>query len=276
MPLMSTARKYLEVLLCVALWMTLGWAFHLEANAYLLLGVPLLLAFQLGLRRQPLRTLWARDAISFRLDWIGVLLAGLLMIVPAGGLFFAFLPQRMWVPVLWEVCAMAGAVCAAFALRQQRASQARRALPWFAAAVLIGAGIFAANALTNGRPAGFPPVKSVLLVAQFLSYFAVLFVLEEAVFRGALDSHLCQPSSGRSAGNLPWLSAIFVSVLWGLWHLPMFSSGTLAGLGWTALQLIVVHTLVGVPLSFAWRTGGTLVLPAAAHALIDAYRNVIQ
>jgi hypothetical protein len=30
-----------------------------------------------------------------------------------------------------------------------------------------------------------------------------------------------------------------------------------------------------VPLSFCWRRSGTLVLPAAAHALIDAYRNMI-
>jgi hypothetical protein len=28
-----------------------------------------------------------------------------------------------------------------------------------------------------------------------------------------------------------------------------------------------------VPLSFCWRASGTLVLPAAAHALIDSYRN---
>ncbi|HEV2097139.1 MAG TPA: hypothetical protein VGQ82_11635, partial [Chthoniobacterales bacterium] len=80
--LMSAVRKYLEVLLFVALWMALGWAFHLVANAYLLLGVPLLVFFQLGLRRQPLRKLWVRDAASLRLDWIGLPLAVLLMIVP--------------------------------------------------------------------------------------------------------------------------------------------------------------------------------------------------
>jgi len=33
--------------------------------------------------------------------------------------------------------------------------------------------------------------------------------------------------------------------------------------------------LLGLLLSICWRRSGTLVLPAAAHALIDAYRNVI-
>jgi hypothetical protein len=31
-----------------------------------------------------------------------------------------------------------------------------------------------------------------------------------------------------------------------------------------------------MPLSFCWRRGGTLVLPAAAHAFIDAYRNAVM
>jgi hypothetical protein len=39
--------------------------------------------------------------------------------------------------------------------------------------------------------------------------------------------------------------------------------------------VIIVHSLVGVPLSFCWRASGTLVLPAAAHALVDAYRNTV-
>jgi hypothetical protein len=33
---------------------------------------------------------------------------------------------------------------------------------------------------------------------------------------------------------------------------------------------------MGVLLSFTWRTGGTLLLPAIVHAAVDAYRNVLQ
>ena len=273
---MSAARKYLEVLLFVALWMVFGWTFHLSVNAYLLLGVPLLAFFQLGIRREPLRKLWVRDAASFQLDWLGLLLAALLMVVPGRDLFLTALPQRMWLVALWLFCALAGALFAGFALRRQRADAARRGLPGFLAALLIGVAVMAAMALLNGHSAAFPPFKLLSLMPQFLSYFAVSFVLEEVVFRGALDSHLYQTGTDQPSSDSLWLSAIFVSVLWGLWHLPTFSITTAAALAVLIPYLIAVHTLIGVPLSFAWRGGGTLLLPAAAHALIDTYRNIIQ
>ena len=74
-------------------------------------------------------------------------------------------------------------------------------------------------------------------------------------------------------GARGWISAIFVSALWGAWHLPI--AGANDSSAHAAITLVAVHTLVGVPLSFCWRKGGTLVLPAAAHALIDAYRNTV-
>ena len=40
-------------------------------------------------------------------------------------------------------------------------------------------------------------------------------------------------------------------------------------------NLAAIHTSVGIPLSICWRRGGTLVLPAAAHAFIDAYRDAV-
>jgi hypothetical protein len=38
--------------------MAAGWIFRLDANAYLVLGVPLVVLFQLFIRLQPLRNLW--------------------------------------------------------------------------------------------------------------------------------------------------------------------------------------------------------------------------
>ena len=73
-----------------------------------------------------------------------------------------------------------------------------------------------------------------------------------------------------------WLSAIFISALWGIWHLPILPFANAATIVAAAPALIIVHGLVGVPLSFCWRSSGTLVLPAAAHALIDAYRNAMS
>jgi hypothetical protein len=37
-----------------------------------------------------------------------------------------------------------------------------------------------------------------------------------------------------------------------------------------------VEIFEGVPLAFSWRQGGTLVLPAIAHALIDGYRDTLM
>jgi membrane protease YdiL (CAAX protease family) len=40
--------------------------------------------------------------------------------------------------------------------------------------------------------------------------------VEEVFFRGALDSYLHYGVQGTR-----WISAVFVSVCWGLWHAPM-------------------------------------------------------
>jgi membrane protease YdiL (CAAX protease family) len=272
---MPGARKYIEVLIFVVVWMAAGWIFHLDANAYLLLGVPLVVLFQLFIRRRPLRNLWARDATSFRLGMIGVVLAVLLILAPGYDLLLVALPKKLWVVALWLVCAMTGAVFAAFAFGWQRASAARRGLPSFVVAVLIGIGIMAASALAGHHLIGFPLPKLVFLLKQFLLYFTVSFALEEVAFRGALDSHVYQPRSDGQASGSPWLSAIFVSALWGIWHLPTVPIPSAPAFVAAIPALIIIHALVGVPLSFCWRASGTLVLPAAAHALIDAYRNTV-
>src|SRR4029453_1792818 len=101
---MPFARKYIEVLTFVLVWMAAGWIFHLGVYAYLLLGVPLVVVFQLFIGRRPLRHLWVRDATSFRLGLIGILLAALLVLIPGYDLFFVELPKRSWVVALWLLC----------------------------------------------------------------------------------------------------------------------------------------------------------------------------
>ena len=195
--------------------MAAGWIFHLDVNAYLLLGVPLVVLFQLFVARRPLRNLWVRDATTFRLGLIGVVLAALLILTPGYDLFFVALPKKSWVVTAWFLCAMAGAVFAAFALSRQRASAALRGLPSFVAQLLIGIAITATIAITQHHSIGFPLPKLAFLVKQFLLYFTVCFAVEEVVFRGALDSHVYQPRSDGQASGSPWLSAIFVSALLG-------------------------------------------------------------
>jgi membrane protease YdiL (CAAX protease family) len=274
---MGVARRYIEVLAFVALWMALGWIFHLDTNSYLLIGVPLVVLFQRFVRQRPLRHLWVRDAAAFRLGLAGIVIAVLLILAPGYDLVFVAVPKKLWIVALWLLCALAGAVFAAFAVTQQRASAARRALPSFISAVLIGMAIMAAVAFARHHEIGVPLSKLFLLLKQFLLYFTVTFVLEEVAFRGALDSHIYQPpTDGQQRGRSAWLSAIFVSALWGIWHLPLLPTGGTAAFAAAIPVLIIVHTLTGVPLSFCWRTSGTLVLPAGAHALIDSYRNCVQ
>lgn len=272
---MPSARKYIEVLIFVIVWMASGWIFHLDANAYLLLGVPLVVLFQLFIGRQPLRNLWVRDATTFRLGLIGIVLAALLILAPGYDLFFVALPKKSWIVVSWLLCAMAGAVFAAFALSRQRTSAARQAFPSFLAALLIGIGTTATIAIAGHHSIGFPLPKLAYLVKQFLLYFTVCFAVEEVVFRGALDSHVFRPRSDGQASGSPWLSAIFVSALWGIWHLPTAPVSSVSAFAAVIPIAIIVHSLAGVPLSFCWRASGTLVLPAAAHALVDAYRNTV-
>jgi hypothetical protein len=59
-------RRAAEITAFVALWIVLGIGFHLSANAYLLLGIPLTVLFQWFVRRAALRSR-VRDAPSFRL-----------------------------------------------------------------------------------------------------------------------------------------------------------------------------------------------------------------
>ena len=92
---MDAARRYIEVLAFVALWMALGWIFHLDTNSYLLIGVPLVVLFQRFVRQRPLRQLWVRDAAAFRLGLVGIVIAVLLILAPGYDLIFVAVPEEV-------------------------------------------------------------------------------------------------------------------------------------------------------------------------------------
>jgi membrane protease YdiL (CAAX protease family) len=82
---------------------------------------------------------------------------------------------------------------------------------------------------------------------------------------GALDSFV---SEGQPQPD--WLSAAYISALWGAWHLPL----VFPTLGWLALpSLLALQIAVGMPLSSGWRKSGNLLVPGVTHAVIDAVRN---
>jgi hypothetical protein len=80
----TRVRRFLEGTAAVAVWIALGLAFHISPNGYLILGVPITIIFHLYVRRTPLRAMWVRDAPPFRLGVVGVVVALLLMLLPAG------------------------------------------------------------------------------------------------------------------------------------------------------------------------------------------------
>ena len=90
------------------------------------------------------------------------------------------------------------------------------------------------------------------------------FIVEEVTFRGALDSYLWEQ------GERGLCSALALSFLWALWHLPIQTVPINFSV---ALWPGVVHTAIGVPLAMSWRLGGNLAVPAAVHALLDGLRK---
>ena len=72
----SLLLRFLIVGLVVGVYIALGFLFHLTVAEYQLLGIPILLIFQLGIHRQPLRTLWVRSGPPLQLDAWFFLLPG--------------------------------------------------------------------------------------------------------------------------------------------------------------------------------------------------------
>jgi hypothetical protein len=269
--LRSQGWRILDVTLFVAVWMAVGFLLRLSGAAYLLIGVPFTAAFQLLVRRRPLRELWVRDGPPFRLDAKGVaILAALLLLL--GYPAYVRLTSAAgigagWLIALWGAAFIAGAVAAAYALRHLR----RNARAWGIAglAALIGLVIeVVGSPLLAGEETR--PLSTILgagLSSAALS-FAVAFVVEEVSFRGMFDAHVHHPGEPRG-----WLTALSVSALWGLWHLPLVS---LKPLGLVVASALVIHIAIGIPLSFAWRRSGNLTLPAAAHGFADAVRDALS
>ena len=259
-------RRLLEGFGFVAVWVALGYLFPLNDETYLLMGIPLTVGFQILVRRRPLRELWVREASHFSLDKCGLLMAAVLVATPA---YYGAraLPGAQWWLIGWYVAGFVGAVGAAFALRATSPVAMLRsaALP-----IAVGAGGMAAVIggihVATGAPVHVLAVVGTV-VKYIAIYFPVTFVLEEVAFRGALDAHVHHEGEGRG-----WQSALFVSALWGLWHLPIA-----VGMPFPLLimVLLAVHCFIGIPLSFAWRRSRNLAGVAFAHSAIDAIRNAM-
>ena len=271
----SRPLRFLIVGLVVAVYIALGFLFHLTVAEYQLLGIPILLLFQPGIHRQPLRTLWVRSGPPLRLDAWFILLWVLFSLFPA----FAVVREVMHLQFANAAefsMAMVGAFGLAYALRAMRAKTWGQLGLCILTVGIIGLlpqvlSLLLPHVLhlhTASRTTTPPPfLQSLTIMTEWFLIGPVGFVVEEVFFRGALDTYLHSGEQGTG-----WLSAIVISALWGVWHLPSqaIPAGQLLS---TIVALLIAQILVGVPLSLWWRKSGNLVVNDTAHALLDAVRN---
>jgi membrane protease YdiL (CAAX protease family) len=248
--------------------MGVGALVRADANLYLILGLPLTVGFQRYVRRRPLYELWVRDASSFDLDRQGKQLAVGLAVVPALlAIGFVLHPTV----ALWGIAGVGGAIGAGFAISRAD-GRAHRALRWcLVNGGVVGIAIFIVAAVLSSDDLKTHPGVGARIasgVGSMVIYLPIVFALEEVTFRGLIDTHV-HTGDGSWRG---WRSAVGVSVLWGLWHLPITGSGNVLA---NAGALIGVHVPIGIFLSLAWRRGGNLLAPGATHALVDAVRNAL-
>jgi membrane protease YdiL (CAAX protease family) len=263
---MVQSIRFAQAGVFILTWMGLGWILHLDPNAYLLLGIPLAVLFQLFVCRKPLRNAWVRGAPKFRLDTLGIVLAIAFAVYPAWQLAKEW-PLANWSLRLWFVACLIGAVGVGFALRHFTKSTLRDLLLCLAIAGGIGCAWMLLTAVAQHRDLSFTGTRVLTTAGHFLLYLPVCFVIEEVVFRGVLDSHIHHPGDPH-----PWFSALLLSAMWGWWHLPVAPPFFLL------LGLIffpITHAIVGAPLAIFWRRSGNLLVPATAHALIDALRDTL-
>jgi hypothetical protein len=266
--------RYLVTALAVAVYMALGFVLNVGATSdsevgYLVLGIPIMLLFQTLVSRRPIRALWVRDARPFQLDpqtiGIGVLLA----IAPAVVTVQSTQQGQVW-ETLYGIAGIGGAFAAAYALRAMRGTTVRQLLYCLGTAGAIGIVVWVVEDLSLAHLHHQSPLAHASLltgVGYFLLYVPIIFVVEEVFFRGMLDTYLHDPAAGTG-----WLSAIFLSFLWGEWHVPLLINEGGAG---TFLSVLPLQLLMGVPLSIWWRRSGNLMVPGTAHALSDAVRNAL-
>jgi membrane protease YdiL (CAAX protease family) len=269
-PLLPTpqAVRYLIVFGVVCGWIALGWIFNLGPINYLLIGIPLLAIFQLGIARRPLSELWIRPAAPAPFPWWGYLVAAAFMVVPVVKLIR--LPGNMpWNIQVWYGCAMLGAIPLAFTITRFSSATLRSLLLCLATGGVLGVMKMLGGAWLTHHLTGLTAGRTWFGTQQFLLLLPVCFVVEEVFFRGGLDSYLHQPGD-----RLPWLSAAFLSSLWGWWHLPVSGIHGILPFMMALLTLPLLHLVTGIPYSLFWRRSGSLLVPATTHALVDAVRNM--
>jgi hypothetical protein len=124
-----------------------GWTLALDANGNLLLGIPLTLLFELGVRRRPVRELRVRDGTSFAVPGAWRAAVAALVILPPVGAVYALQSRPCGVAFVLEEVTFRGALDA-------HVSEAMSGRPGAVlSAVLVAAGAASGRARAHRRMA---------------------------------------------------------------------------------------------------------------------------
>jgi hypothetical protein len=254
------------VALLIGGYMALGFTFGLSAEGYLLLGIPITIAFQLLVVRRPLRALWLRDGPPLTFTKRSVIAAALVSIAPAALIVRGAMDGDL-VLATYGFAAIVGSVGAVYALRAMDREAVRSTVQATLINSAILVGVMVIYRLMSGGFDGSAATAGVTLMTSLATYLPAVFVIEEVFFRGLLDPYLHGSSIEPDRA-----SALYGSALWGVWHLPVVfvSLGIL-----TIPYLVAVHSALGYFLVRSWRQSGNLAAPGIAHAVADALRNAV-
>jgi hypothetical protein len=264
--------RYIQAFLFVAIYIAIGFVFKLEANTYLFIGIPLTLMFQIFIRKQPIQTLWVREYSKFKLSKWGMMIAAAFIVLPVKIIIQMILHNKIdIITTLYMIVVIIGTIGVAYSISHFTKLTMRFLLLCIATAGILGIGLCVVTAIARSMNL-HKPIQPDLKVGirSLLLYIPACFVIEEVVFRGLLDSHVHQPGQAKGI----W-SAIFISALWGLWHIPVVPTNSIGDLLIASVFLICVHTVIGIPLSIFWRKSGNLIVTSFTHSLIDAVRNAL-
>ncbi|MFZ6862882.1 CPBP family intramembrane glutamic endopeptidase [Undibacterium sp. Ji67W] len=262
----------------VFVWVVIGYSFDLDANQYLILGIPILILYQWFLRKKPLVQLWMFDSTHIGITKRSVFLLCLSMIIPTVALckyFNDFYDSNIDVAkIIWLLAALFGSLGVAITIDNAiKKSFWKNAELLTLVILIIFVGVVAntVSALTNGKTLGNNLWEtSFNLFLNVALYSNVGFVLEEVVFRGGFDAAILGDS--RPEGKTGWWVAFYVSLLWGIWHIPILIQN-----GADAIDIVrslVFHIGLGIPLSILVRRTRSIGSAVFAHAFIDGWRNI--
>jgi hypothetical protein len=227
--------RFVVATLVIGGYMALGFAFRLGAEAYLLLGIPITIGFQILVVRGPVRSLWLRDAPSMtftRRSMVAiVVLAVAPAIVTAGGIRDGDLAVFGW-----GLAAMVGAVGAVYALRAMDRDAVRTTIrtTLITGAVLVG--IMVAYRLATGAFSGNLAAAMATAVISVATYLPVGGRHQETLPNGL------RAFSAIAAAILVG-GALVILARAGAIGWPDGAAGLLIPLSWAIAAFLVLNTL---------------------------------